>query len=346
MSNDITESDTEAMEDVKGSGSDEQGTIDWAEVAMDDLGGNDTTDKVEDEGVDDKGEGESDEPAGDVAENGKTDTIEALRDADWERKVEIKNKDGGVEYKTIRQLIDEGMMQSDYTRGQQKLKADREKLADDQGMINLINKDKKSQKFFKQRLKDIQDGVDDDDFDIELPEGIVEQMPWVGKLVDTVKSQGAELARYRTGQKQSQANQTVGKMRAVIDTAQTVIEKETGLKLKPDEFRARVTDSILGSMNENIPEGDRLLVAGQLVLTDKEYFLSKARGVYQQERELAKDQAITKAKDEKSKGAKKTRTLPGGGAGGQSTEVNVVKDSKGNPDLVGTLTNFYKGGGK
>lgn len=343
ISNDITESDTEAVADVEGSDNSEQGTIDWVETAMDDLGDGEPADKVEDESGD---KSEGDETVSDIEENGKVDTIEALGEADLDRQVAIKGKGGGVEYKTIRQLIDEGLMQSDYTRGQQKLKVDREQLSEDRGILDLINKDKKSQKFFKQRLKDIQDGVDDNVFDIELPEGIVEQMPWVGKLVDTVKSQGAELARYRTGQKQSQANQTVGKMRAVIDTAQTVIEKETGLKLKPDEFRARVTDSILGSMNEGVPEGDRLLVAGQLVLTDKDYFLSKARGVYQQERELVKDQAIAKAKDEKSKGAKQTRTLPGGGAGGQSTEVSVVKDSKGKPDLVGTLAKFYQGGGK
>jgi len=343
MSNDITESDTESVVDVEGSDNNEQGTIDWVETAMEDFGDGDTADKVEDK-VEEKVE--DDEPSVDIVEDSKADAIEALGEADLDRQVAVKGPGGGVEYKTIKQLIDEGLMQSDYTRGQQKLKADRKQLTDDQHIINLINKDKPSIKFFKQRLKDIEDGVDDETFDIELPEGVVENAPWVGKLVDKVKSQGAELARYRTSQKQSQANQTVGKMRVVIDTAQTVIEKETGLTLKPDEFRARVTDSILGSMNESVPEGDRLLVAGQLVLTDKDYFLSKARGVYQQERELAKDQAITKAKDEKSKGAKKTRTLPGGGAGGQSTEVSVVKDSKGRPDFVGTLAKFYQDGGK
>jgi len=327
--------DTGATIDVNDSDNNEQETIDWVETAINDLGGDNA-----------EAEGEGEEPSGDTAENGKADAIEALGEADLDRKVAIKGKSGGVEYKTIRQLIDEGLMQSDYTRGQQKLKVDREKLSEDQSILDIINKDKKSQQFFKQRLKDIQDGVDDDAFDIEVPEGIADQMPWLGKLVDKVKSQGAELARYRTSQKQSQANQTVGKMRAVIDAAQTVIEKETDSKLKPGEFRARVTDAILGSMNENVPEGDKLLVAGQLVLTDKDYFLSKARSVYQQERELAKDKAIANAKKEKSQDTKQTRTLPGGGTGGQPAEVSVVKDAKGRTDLVGTLTKFYQEGGK
>jgi hypothetical protein len=215
-------------------------------------------------------------------------------------------------------------------------------------VLDLINKDKKSRDFLMSRLSDIKEGRGDEEaFDVEVPKEVLEQLPWLKDLINKVKSQDVELSQYRTTQKQSQANQTVGKIETVMKTALTAIEKETGLKLKPAEFRARVGNAIIDSMDDSVPEDKRILAAGQIILTDRNYYLSKARETYQQERELAKDKAIEVAKEQKSKGTQKKRDLPGGGAGAGSIsgDIGVVKDGKGNPDIGATILKFYEDGG-
>lgn len=330
--NDTPEDGAAAAVDIATNG--EQEEIPWVDAAIEDLvppdekaGGDDEPTEVV---VDD-------EPVG----------IEAIGETGWEQKVEIKTKDGGVEYKTIGQLVKEGMFESDYRQKTTDINRREGQLKEDRVILDLINKDKASREFFTKRLDDIKEGREEPDaFDIGLSEEEIENIPWLGKIVDKLKSQDVELSRYRATQKQSHANQTVGKIETVMKTAQAAIEKETGLKLKHDEFRARVGSAIVGSMNEDVPEDKRILAAGQMMLTDKDYYLSKARSVYQQERELARDKAITEAKNKKSKDVGQTRVLAGGGAAGASADPGVVKDAKGQVDFVSTLAKFYQGGGK
>ena len=344
---DTMEGKDTATKDVATNG--EQENIDWAEAVMKDRRPSEENVAGDGEDVDEgegEGEGEGDEVSEDTI-GGTGDDIEAFGEGDWEKKVEIKNKDGGVEYKTIGQLVKEGMFEADYCKKTTDISRQRGQLEEDRAILNLINNDKASRAFFTKRLEDIKDGRGDtDDFDILTEEELENAQPWLKKLIKKVKENTAELSQSRASQKQSQANQTVGKMDSVLKAAQTAIEGETGLKLKPDEFRARVGSAIINSMSEDVPEDKRVLIAGQMILTDKDYYLSKARSVYQQERELARDKAITKAKDKKSAGAKQKRTLSGGGAtGGTSADVDVVKDAKGKPDMKATIESFYLKGG-
>ena len=322
--------------------------IGWADDLMKDF---------KPEGVDDKGNGETvdepvAEPVADTAEAKPDETAiepDSISEADYARNVAIKNEDGSVSYKTVWQLIDEGMYEKDYRHKTQELTRQRGQLEEDRGILNLLDQDEHARKYLLKRIDDIKSGKTTSQGDIEVPDDVFEQLPWLKDIVNKVKEHDVEVHKYRTTQERTQADQTVGKINSVMNAALTAVEKDTGLKLEPGVFRARVGKNILESLEDSVPEGDRTAVVGQMMLVDKSYFLSKARESYQQEIELAKEKAIDSAKQDRAQKARKPTPLKGGGTSaptGELTEFKMVKDKDGRPDLGAFLDSAFTKGGK
>jgi len=330
----------------------EQVGIDWADDMIEDFKpipvGEVDNGKVEDEPVEDAPEPDADEPVDEPEETPAEPS--AIGEADYASKVEIKNKDGSVTYKTVQQLIDEGMYKADYTQKSQDLARRRDNLKEDQAILNLLDKHEPAREYLKKVIRDIESGKGVDDLDdIELPPELLEQVPGLKKLLNKVREHDIEISKSRSHTERTQADQTVGKIDSVMETARVAVEKDTGLKLEPDVFRARVGKNMLGSLDDSVPEDKKIPVLGQMILTDKNYFLSKARESYQQEIELAKEKAIDAAKQERTNQAKKTKPLKGGGTkapSGDLAEFKMVKDKDGRPDMDAFLEGAFTKGGK
>lgn len=351
---DAPETDVKAEADVESeAGAEtEQVGIEWADDLIKDfkpIGVDETDDgDIEDEAPEDTAESESDKLADESAE--KPVDSDLIGEADYARNVAIKEKDGTVVHKTVRQLIDEGMYKADYTQKSQDLARGRENLQQDQAILNLLDKDKHARDYLTKRIGDIESGksVETGD-DIEIPEEVLDHMPWLGKLKTKVMEHDIEISKSRTNAERTQADQAVGKIDSVMETARVAVEKDTGLKLEPAVFRARVGKNILESLDDSVPEDRKIPIVGQIILTDKNYFLSKARESYQQEIELAKEKAIDAAKQERTKKAQKQKPLKGGGTtapSGDLAALKMVKDKDGRPDLGAFLENAFSKGGK
>ena len=338
------QSETEAPDDIS------QAEIAWAE---------DLISGFKPEGIDVSDNGESVDEPDPVAEPGTDITDEpdataikpeTISEADYARNVAIKAPDGSVSYKTVKQLVDGGMKEADYTRGKQDLARQREQLEEDRGILNLLNQDKHARDYLVKRLDDIKAGkpMEAGD-DIEISEEELAQFPSLSKFKDILMKHDVEISKSRTNREQTQADQTVGKINTVMNAAKTAIEKETGLKLEPGVFRARVGQNIIASLDDSVPEGSKISIVGQMILADKEYFLSKARKSYQQEIDLAREKIIDAAKQERSQKAQKPKTLKGGGAAapaGELADFKMVKDKEGRPDMEVFLNDAFTKGGK
>jgi hypothetical protein len=280
-----------------------------------------------------------DEPEEKPAESG------LIGEADYARNVAIANKDGSVTHKTIQQLIDGGMLKEDHTRKTQELARQREHLSADQDILNLLDSDKHARDYLTKRIEDIKSGKATDDLDdIELPPELLEQVPGLKKIITKLREHDIEISKSRSNTERTQADRTVGKISSVMEAARAAVEKDTGLKLEPDVFRARVGKNILGSLDDSVPEDRKIPIVGQMILTDKNYFMSKARESYQQEIELAKEKAIDAAKQERTEKANKTKPLKGGGTkapSGDSGEFKMVKDKNGRPDMDAFLESAF-----
>ena len=291
---------------------------------------------------------EPDEPADEPEE--KQVESDLIGEADYARNVEIKDKDGTVVHKSVRQLIDEGMYKADHTRKSQDLARQRQNLQQDQAILNLLDSDKHSRDYLTRRIEDIKSGKATDDLDdIELPPELLEQVPGLKKIVSKLREHDIEISKSRTHTERTQADQTVGKIDSVMETARAAVEKATGTKLEPDVFRARVGKNILESLDDSVPEDRKIPIVGQMILTDRNYFLSKARESYQQEIELAKEKDIDAAKQERTEKANKTKPLKGGGTkapSGDSGEFKMVKDKSGRPDMDAFLQSAFTKSGK
>jgi len=342
-----TEADVNAEPTDDGGVDTEQLQVAWAEDMMKDF-------KPEVVGDTDNGEAEevapedTPEPVDEPEETPKE--VDFIGEADYANKVEIKNKDGSTTFKTVQQLIDEGMLKADHTQKSQDLARQREHLKQDQAILNLLDNDKYARDLLTKRLEDIKSGkATETADDIDIPEEVLTQLPFLKQFKDKIMQHDVEISKSRSNMERTQADQTVGKIDFVMETARVAVEKDTGLKLEPEVFRARVGKNIIASLDENVPEDKKIPVIGQMILTDKNYFLSKARESYQQEIKLAEEKAIDAAKQERSKQAQKTKPLKGGGApapSGDLAEFKMVKDKDGRPDMDAFLENAFTKGGK
>lgn len=344
-----TEADVNAEVAAEDGTDTEQVGIDWADDLIEDF---------KPSGVDEAGDGKAEDelPEAEVIDEPTDEKVEtspepkAIIEADYNRKVAITNKDGSITYKTVQQLIDGGMLKEDHTRKSQDLARQRGHLRQDQAILDLLNNDKHARDYLTKRIDDIKSGKGVDDLDdIELAPELLEQIPGLKKLLHKVKEHDIEISKSRANTERTQADQTVGKIDSVMETARVAVEKDTGLKLEPGVFRARVGKNILGSLDDSVPEDKKIPIVGQMILTDKNYFLSKARESYQQEIELAKEKAIDAAKQERTTKAQKQKPLKGGGAAAPSgylAEFKMVKDKDGRPDMDAFLEDAFKKGGK
>ena len=351
--------DTEVKADVEAGAEPEAGAdtdqveIGWVEDLMGDFKpipvgetDNGKSDLPDDDAVDepDKVDEPDDKPDDAPVES------DLIGEADYARNVAIKEKDGTVVHKTVRQLIDEGMYKADYTKKTQELSRKSKKNENDEALLNLIDADKHTRDYLEKRIKDLKSGkaVDTVD-DIEIPEDVLEQLPWLKTVKKKLMEHDIEISKSRTNTERTQADQAVGKINSVMETARVAVEKSTGLKLEPDVFRARVGKNIIESLDDNVPEDRKISVAGQMILTDRNYFLSKAKESYQQEIELAKEKAIDSAQQKRAKEGQKTKPLKGGGTtapSGDLADFKMVKDKHGRPDMDAFLTNAFTKGGK
>jgi len=315
----------------------DQVAIDWAEDLMDDF---------KPIGVSETDNGEADVTEDDTVDEPDEKPAESdlIGEADYARNVAIKGKDGTIVHKTVQQLIDEGMYKADYTKKAQELARGREKLRDDQAILDLIDNDEHSRKYLKKRIGDIKEGkaVDAvDDVFSDVPEEAFEQYPWMKRLKTKLIEHDIEISKSRSNMERTQADHTVGKINSVMETARAAVEKSTGLKLEPDVFQMRVGKNILESLDDTVPEDRKISTAGNMILSDKNYFLLKAKESYQQEIELAKEKVIDAAKKERSDKANKPKPLKGGGPtapSGDLAEFKMVKDKTGRPDMDAFLT--------
>jgi len=324
----------------------EQSEIAWAKLAMEELGsekGNGEPDEIVEEV--DVAEGEEEV----VKEIVDTDEgVKAIDETGYDTEVIINRKDGTTERKTINDLIKERMLEHDYRQKTGEVAAERKHLEEDKWLVDLLKDDKDARDYLLKRIEAKRDGkqIEMDD-DIEIPEDMLAANPWLKKLIDSHKNVKAKVTRYETSQKQSEATQVGRKIDSIVESARSDVEKETGLKLEPKEFHARVGQNILEALDDGIPDNQKRLVIGQLILADKSYYLTKARETFKQERELAQEKSVEAARQKKSGGAPKPQTLKGGSRTTVDTGGGkVVKDAKGKPDLGATIESFYLPKGK